>query len=151
MSYTILPACTGCTACRVVCPVSAIHGERSQLHSIDPAVCIDCGACGRVCNFDAVLNAAGQLVQPVKRPQWLKPLISTRKCVSCGVCLQVCPTGVLDFAGPAFPEVHSVAFLRDPAHCIGCSLCETACPVEAIQMQAFPGRQSSQPQLSPSN
>jgi len=46
--------CTGCTVCARNCPVSAITGERRQLHVIDPDICISCGICAQVCNFNAV-------------------------------------------------------------------------------------------------
>ena len=46
--------CTGCGACKKVCPVEAITGEKKELHTIDPDKCIRCGACIAACNFDAV-------------------------------------------------------------------------------------------------
>ncbi len=55
MSYVIDPAaCTGCTACRRVCPVEAISGEVKQPHEIDQSKCIKCGACMEKCRFGAI-------------------------------------------------------------------------------------------------
>jgi len=48
--------CSGCTACRSVCPVSAItmvkDNEGFEYPLADPNVCIQCGLCNRVCPFE---------------------------------------------------------------------------------------------------
>ncbi len=47
--------CTGCTVCARNCPVNAISGEKQKPHVIDPAICIRCGMCYEVCNFDSII------------------------------------------------------------------------------------------------
>jgi NADH:ubiquinone oxidoreductase subunit F (NADH-binding)/NAD-dependent dihydropyrimidine dehydrogenase PreA subunit len=54
LCYRITEECTGCGACKKVCPVGAIEGERKELHFIDNEKCIKCGQCYAVCKFEAV-------------------------------------------------------------------------------------------------
>ena len=51
--FTSERGCCGCTACRNICPQKAISmrpDEKGFLYPrIDPALCVNCGLCGRVC------------------------------------------------------------------------------------------------------
>jgi NADP-reducing hydrogenase subunit HndC len=57
LNYSILAdKCTGCTACKRVCPVGAISGEVKKTHVIDSSKCIKCGACMEKCKFSAIIK-----------------------------------------------------------------------------------------------
>ena len=48
-------SCTGCGACKKVCPMRAIEGEKKQSHRILLELCSKCGSCKDVCKSDAVM------------------------------------------------------------------------------------------------
>jgi NADH-quinone oxidoreductase subunit F len=55
ITYSVIPEnCTGCLACKKVCPSDAVSGELKEIHVIDKDKCIKCGACYEACNFDAI-------------------------------------------------------------------------------------------------
>ncbi len=54
--FEILDLCNGCQACKKVCPVEAIHGDKKHIHNIDDDVCIRCGLCLSTCKFEAIIK-----------------------------------------------------------------------------------------------
>lgn len=58
ITYSVLEeVCTGCGACKRVCPADAIRGTRKMVHRIDPNLCVKCGTCFDVCKFKAIMKA----------------------------------------------------------------------------------------------
>jgi len=54
-TYTIDPSlCKGCHRCSMKCPVSAIEGDKREIHRIDVAKCTKCGICAGLCKFQAI-------------------------------------------------------------------------------------------------
>lgn len=54
IKLTITEKCIGCGACKRVCPVDCIEGERKQQHNIDYNRCTHCGRCLSTCPVDAI-------------------------------------------------------------------------------------------------
>jgi NAD-dependent dihydropyrimidine dehydrogenase PreA subunit len=53
-------------------------------------------------------------------------LVSTSRCISCNICVKVCPTNVFDARDNAAPVI------ARQSDCQTCFLCEAYCPVDAL-------------------
>jgi electron transport complex protein RnfB len=136
MPNKITEKCTGCTLCKRYCPVNAISGERKQQHAIDPQLCIECNACGHICNFGAVLDRNGLVVASLKPAQWSHPVWDYKTCTACNICVQACPTGAIGRLEPDGSErMHAYPYLANSKICISCSFCADSCPIGAIAMR----------------
>lgn len=58
--------------------------------------------------------------------------IDAGKCRGCGICLSVCPRGVLTPRG-------GVVAVGDRDACIECGACKRNCPFEAVQVESGVG------------
>lgn len=59
--------------------------------------------------------------------------IDRERCVDCGICTSVCPSGALNSRAPLW----SLHF--DAARCLVCEQCIPSCPLEAISLVLDPG------------
>ena len=56
VTYHIDPElCSGCTRCKLECPVDAIVGDPREVHVVVQETCIACGNCVQVCRQNAVM------------------------------------------------------------------------------------------------
>ena len=58
--------------------------------------------------------------------------INSDKCTGCGLCINVCPHGVIIIDD-------KVAFLANKDRCIECGACDNNCPVNAIEVETGVG------------
>lgn len=56
----------------------------------------------------------------------VKAVIDPEKCISCGICEEVCRFGAISHEGPSYKV--------DPLDCEGCGYCHHACPAQAISL-----------------
>ncbi len=92
----------------------------------DPNKCVLCSRCIRTCARVLTISALGLVGRGFRtemRPAMNDPLVETN-CVSCGNCVDSCPTGALTVKYP-FPGRACLATEETGTHCAFCSLgCE---------------------------
>ena len=65
------------------------------------------------------------------------PVFDHSLCVSCSICVQICPVSAIvlsEYAGKGDTNLYpSVS-----ADCLGCGSCQRSCPMNAISMEEKP-------------
>lgn len=138
MAYQITADCKGCAHCTQWCPTGAIVGRRKVRFSIDDQRCIECGVCGRICTFGAVLTPTGAAATRLRLSEWEKPRWNYTICDRCGECVHTCPVKCIQFAGRDEPEsavMDGFPFLARVKLCIGCGFCSRSCQQQAISLE----------------
>jgi Fe-S-cluster-containing hydrogenase component 2 len=74
--------CDQCGDCVEVCPTNALTRNRMGVVVIDKKICVGCMMCIGFCDKDIFERAPG-VVEPYK-------------CISCGICVKVCPHAALE-------------------------------------------------------
>ncbi len=99
--YEIGGDCRGCIAhrCEDVCPKDAIFFENQRAY-IDKTLCVECGACAKVCPFNAILNRKRPCevackVGAITPGENFAAKIDYDKCIDCGACVYQCPFGAI--------------------------------------------------------
>ncbi len=96
----------------------------------DPNKCVLCGRCIRTCARVlpvAALGLVGRGFRTEMRPAMNDPLVETN-CVSCGNCVDACPTGALTIRLP-YPGRACLETSERPTRCMVCSI---QCPVRVM-------------------
>ncbi|MBQ9885891.1 MAG: 4Fe-4S dicluster domain-containing protein [Lachnospiraceae bacterium] len=101
VAYSVTDICRFCLGkpCLKACNFNAIKPGEVRMH-IDPAACRHCGACSKVCPFNAIVH----MERPCKKScpagaidynEYGICTIDESKCIQCGQCIHSCPFGAI--------------------------------------------------------
>ncbi len=101
--------------------------ESNPYFSYDPSKCIVCSRCVRACEETQgtfALTISGRGFESRVSPGQDEPFMDS-ECVSCGACVQVCPTSTL--------QEKSIIFMGQPEHAVitTCAYCGVGCGFKA--------------------
>lgn len=63
--------------------------------------------------------------------------IDKERCKGCGLCIEVCPTDVLEFSKGYNNKGYHPAQVKDIEKCIGCGFCYQMCPDVCITVKVL--------------
>jgi MauM/NapG family ferredoxin protein len=134
--------CTGCLDCAVTCPTQAISFRPGLgpvgAQRFDPSRRQALVSLGIAVVGAGLLKATRALAAPSRwlvRPPGASENSLAKKCIRCGQCVKVCPTGGLQpsllTAGP--DGLWTPVLVPRHGYCdYGCAACGQACPTQAI-------------------
>ena len=100
--YEVTNACRGCLAhrCEDACRFGAITFDEHHVAHIDKTKCKECGACSKVCPYNAIRNYKRPCelackVKAISMGDEKQACIDNSKCISCGACVYQCPFGAI--------------------------------------------------------
>jgi len=63
-----------------------------------------------------------------------KVVVLGEYCKSCGLCVNICPKGVLTIGDKTNQKGYYPVVVTDDAKCISCSMCAVVCPDLALEV-----------------
>ena len=100
--YEVTSSCRGCLAhrCEDACRFGAITFDENHVAHIDKSKCKECGACSKVCPYNAIRNNKRPCelackVKAISMGEEKEAQIDHNKCISCGACVYQCPFGAI--------------------------------------------------------
>lgn len=100
--YEVTSLCRGCLAhrCESACKRGAISFDKFHMAHIDKSKCVECGACSKACQFNAIVNYKKPCqsvckVNAITFGEDKRIKIDDSKCISCGTCAHMCPFGAI--------------------------------------------------------